>query len=162
MAQGTAAKKKKTSQETTNKDLIRRLIEEMWNKGNLDAADQYLAAGYVEHSSTPGEQGKGYNKKVGPEGMKDFVRMFRRAFPDITFSILQMVAEGEKVAVHVKGVGTHQGELMGLPPTGKQVVVTGAAIHRIADGKIVESDEFVDKMGLRMQLGVPEMGIMKA
>jgi len=88
--------------------------------------------------------------------------MFRGAFPDIHFTIEHIIAEGDDVAVHLKGTGTHNGPLMGLAPTGKHVTITGAAIHRLAGGRIVETYEFVDKMGLRQQLGNPEMGAMTA
>jgi len=139
-----------------NKNIVRRFVQEVWNEGKLEVADEVLAADYIEYPSTPDD-----SKPVepcGPDGMKRFVQMFLSAFPDMTFTIEHMVAEGDKVAVHLVGQGTHKGELHGLPPTGKRVRVGGAAIHRIEGDKIVETYQVVDRLSLREQLGAPEMG----
>jgi steroid delta-isomerase-like uncharacterized protein len=139
-----------------NKNIVRRFVQEVWNEGKLEVADEVLAADYIEHPSTPDDSKK--DEPTGPDGMKRFVQMFRNAFPDITFTIEHMVAEGDKVAIHLVGQGTHQGELHGLPPTGKHVRIGGAAIHRIQDDKIVETYQVVDRLSLREQLGAPQMG----
>ena len=139
-----------------NKDLVRRFVQEVWNAGRLDVADEVLAANYIEHPSTPDDSKK--EEPTGPDGMKQFVMMFRNAFPDMTFTIEHIVAEGDKVAIHLVGRGTHKGDLRGLPPTGKRVTIGGAAIHRIQDGKIVETYQVVDRLSLREQLGAPQMG----
>jgi steroid delta-isomerase-like uncharacterized protein len=139
-----------------NKNIVRRFVQEVWNEGKLEVADEVLAADYIEHPSTPDESKK--EEPTGPDGMKRFVAMFRNAFPDITFTIEHMVAEDDKVAIHLVGQGTHRGELHGLPPTGKHVRIGGAAIHRIQDDKIVETYQVVDRLSLREQLGAPQMG----
>ena len=139
-----------------NKNIVRRFVQEVWNEGKLEVADEVLAADYIEHPSTPDDSKK--DEPTGPDGMKRFVQMFRNAFPDITFVIEHMVAEEDKVAIHLVGQGTHQGELHGLPPTGKHVRIGGAAIHRIQDDKIVETYQVVDRLSLREQLGAPQMG----
>ena len=139
-----------------NKKIVRRFVQEVWNEGKLEVADEVLAADYIEHPSTPDDSKK--DEPTGPDGMKRFVQMFRNAFPDITFVIEHMVAEEDKVAIHLVGQGTHQGELHGLPPTGKHVRIGGAAIHRIQDDKIVETYQVVDRLSLREQLGAPQMG----
>ena len=139
-----------------NKNIVRRFVQEVWNEGKLEVADEVLAADYIEHPSTPDDSKK--DEPTGPDGMKRFVKMFRNAFPDITFAIEHMVAEDDKVAIHLVGQGTHQGELHGLPPTGKHVRIGGAAIHRIKDEKIVETYQVVDRLSLREQLGAPQMG----
>jgi steroid delta-isomerase-like uncharacterized protein len=139
-----------------NKNIVRRFVQEVWNEGKLEVADEVLAADYIEHPSTPDDSKK--DEPTGPDGMKRFVGMFRNAFPDIVFSIEHMVAEDDKVAIHLVGEGTHQGELHGLPPTGKHVRIGGAAIHRIQDDKIVETYQVVDRLSLREQLGAPQMG----
>lgn len=139
-----------------NKEIVRRFVQEVWNDGNLDVADEVLDANYIEHPSTPDASKK--EEPTGPDGMKRFVKMFRGAFPDINFTIEHMLAEGDKVAIHLVGRGTHLGELHGLPPSGKRIAVGGAAIHRIADDKIVETYQVVDRLSLREQLGAPEMG----
>lgn len=139
-----------------NKFLVRRFVEDMWNAGNLDVADEVLAANYVEHPSSPDESRD--DEPTGPDGMKQFVRMFKGAFPDMEFTIDHMVAEGDKVAVQLTGRGTHKGDLRDLAPTGKRVTIGGAAIHRIEDNKIVETYQVVDRLSLREQLGAPQMG----
>jgi steroid delta-isomerase-like uncharacterized protein len=94
--------------------------------------------------------------------MKRFIQMFRQSFPDLIFTIELIVAENDLVAVHLTARGTHLGELRGLPPTGKRVSIGGAAIHRIEQGKIVETYQVVDRLSLREQLGAPEMGEIDA
>ena len=139
-----------------NKEIVRRFVKEVWNDGRLDVADDVLAANYIEHPSTPDSSKK--DEPHGPDVMKRFVQMFRGAFPDMIFTIEHMVAEDDKVAIHLVGRGTHQGELHGLPATGKRVTIGGAAIHRIEDNKIVETYQVVDRLSLREQLGAPQMG----
>jgi len=144
------------SQVERNKLLVRRFVDEMWNEGALDVADEVLAADYIEHPSTPDEAKPA--EPCGPEGMKRFVRMFRHAFPDMKFSVEHMVAEGDKVAIHLVGRGTHLGELHGMAPTGRPVRIGGAAIHRIENGKIAETYQVVDRLSMREQIGAPQMG----
>ena len=139
-----------------NKEIVRRFVTEVWNEGKLDVADEVLASDYIEHPSTPDDSKK--EEPEGPGSMKRFVMMFRNAFPDIIFTIEHMVAEGDKVAIHLVGRGTHHGDLHGLTATGKRVTIGGAAIHRIQDGKIAETYQVVDRLSLREQLGAPEMG----
>lgn len=83
-----------------------------------------------------------------------FTGMFMSAFPDTKMTVEQQIAEGDKVVTRWKAQGTHKGELMGIPPTGKQVTVTGISIERIVGGMIVESWEEFDQMGMMQQLGV--------
>jgi steroid delta-isomerase-like uncharacterized protein len=145
-----------SNQTKRNKEIVQRFVKEVWNEGKLDVADEVLAANYIEHPSTPNDAKPA--EPHGPDVMKRFVQMFRSAFPDMIFTIEHMVAEGDKVAVHLVGRGTHEGELHGLPPTGKRVAIGGAAIHRIEDNKIVETYQVVDRLSLREQLGAPQMG----
>lgn len=140
-----------------NKFLVRRFVEDVWNAGKLDVADEVLAANYIEHPSSPDES-RMDDEPTGPDGMKQFVRMFKGAFPDMTFTIDHIVAEGDKVAVQLTGRGTHKGDLRDLAPTGRRVTIGGAAIHRIEDNKIVETYQVVDRLSLREQLGAPQMG----
>lgn len=139
-----------------NKVLVRRFVEEVWNAGKLDVADEVLAWNYIEHPSSPDESGK--EEPTGPDGMKQFVTMFRKAFPDMKFTIDHIVAEADKVAIQLTGRGTHKGDLRDLSPTGKRVTIGGAAIHLIKDNKIVETYQVVDRLSLREQLGAPQMG----
>ena len=115
-----------------NKALARRVIEEMFNKGNLDVADELIAQDYVDHDQAMPED------IHGPEGFKDYVSMYRSAFPDLHIQIEDQIAEGDKVVTRWTGTGTHEGELAGIAPTDNQVTLPGMEIVRISDGKLVE------------------------
>ena len=131
-----------------NKALVRRVFEQMFNEGNLDVADELLAPGYVDHDpSLPQDV-------HGPEGFKEYVGMYRAAFPDLHVQIQDQLAEGDRVATRWTGTGTHNGELAGITPTGKQVTLPGMEIVRIANGKLVEGWEGYDSGTLMRQLGV--------
>ena len=130
-----------------NKAIARRWGEEVWGKGSLDAIDELLAADIIFNYPPPG---------VAPnrEAYKQTVTMFQVALPDIQYTVEDMVAEGDRVAVRWTGRGTHKGEFMGIPPTGKPVTITGISILRIAGGKIVEEWTEDDILGVLQQLGV--------
>ena len=131
-----------------NKAIVRRVYEEIINQGNWAVVDELTSPNYVAHDP-------GFPQTVrGPEGLKQYFTVFRTAFPDTHITIEDMVAEGDTIAVRHTYRGTHQGDLMGMPPTGKQVTVTGIVIHRIANGKFVESWVNADNLGLMQQLGV--------
>ncbi len=130
-----------------NKALIRRAYEEILNQNNLSVADEIVAADCVLHIPP-------YPDIHTLEGYKQFVTTNSTAFPDGQYTIEELIAEGDKVAVRWTTLGTHTGEFMGLPPTGKQVKVTAIVIDRIAEGKIVEEWANVDFLGLMQQLGV--------
>ena len=130
-----------------NKALLRRFIEEVANKGNLAVIDEIISADVVDHNPQPGQPS-------GREGVKQNFNMFRTAFPDLHITIDDMVAEGDKVAARMTMRGTHRGELMGIPPTGKQVVFSSIEIDRFSGGQCVDHWEQADIMGLMQQLGV--------
>ena len=130
-----------------NKALMRRELEEVWNKHNPDAVDEFYAPDLVNHSAPPGMP----NDR---EGFKAFVGMNLGAFPDVKVTIDILVAEGDKVISRWTGTGTHTGELMGIPATGKRIEMTGITIVSVADGKIAEFWMESDQMGLMQQLGV--------
>ena len=130
-----------------NKSISRRVQEEAFNQGNLAVIDELVAADYVDHDLPPGFPD-------GPEGYKQLVAMYRAAFPDVQMTIEDVIADGDKVALRWTATGTHQGELMGIPPTNKQVTVTGMDINRLAGGKIAEHWGNFDQMGMMQQLGV--------
>ncbi len=138
----------------TNKAIVRRYTEEVWNAGDLDVLSELMSADVVHHEATMEHQ-----LPRGLEAHKQAIRIYRTAFPDLR-SVHQIeVAEGDKVAVLFRVTGTHQGELMGIPPTGKKVEFTGINIHRFADGKIVETWWAWDALGLLQQLGaIPAPG----
>jgi predicted ester cyclase len=132
-----------------SKEIVRRLGEEPW-QGNLDVIDELADAGYVGHDpATPVE---------GREGLKQFIKDFKSAYPDGSVTIDQQLAEGDLVTSRWTGRGTHRGELMGIAPTGKQVTVTGITISRLKGGKVVEEWTNWDTLGMLQQLGaVPAM-----
>ena len=129
-----------------NKALEHRVFEEIWNQGLLDVADEVFAPEAILHLGTDEVQ--------GPEGFKQYVAGYRAAIPDIHWTVEDQIAEGDIVVTRLTGTGTHQGELMGIPPTGKSVTATAIATVRIVGGKIQDSWSSWDAMGLMQQLGV--------
>ncbi|MBI3859846.1 MAG: ester cyclase [Thaumarchaeota archaeon] len=129
-----------------NKAIIRRMIEEVWNNKNLAAVDEVVAADCIGHPPTGIEA-------RGSEGVKQNVTRFCTAFPDLHWTIEDMIAEGDKVVIRNTFRGTHQGEFLGIAPTGKQVMVTATGTYRLKDGKIAEGWVNQDLLGLLQQLG---------
>ena len=134
-----------------NKALVRRCIDEM-DKGNWAIFDELLVRDYVYHMS-------GRPKPLTREESEQLARAVRAAFPDGRMTVEDMIAEGDKVVTRYTSRGTHKGDFMGIPATGKEIVVTGIVISRIAKGKIAEDWEEFDGVGLFQQLGViPPIG----
>ena len=129
-----------------NKAKVRRIIEEVWNRGNLAILDELIAPNCVFHDPR--------STLHGPEGIKRYVMMYRIAFPDVHFTIDDLIAEGERVVIRWTVTGTHKGELQGIAPTGKHVTVTGMVMSRFAKGKVEEDWINFDALGLLQQLGV--------
>jgi steroid delta-isomerase-like uncharacterized protein len=139
-----------------NKTNVRRLFEEVWNKGNVRVADELFAPTYIHNDSSTPDEGR------GPEGEKKRVTLYRNAFPDIRLTIEDITAEGETVVARWSCRGTHKGDFNGIAPTGKQVNITGISIARFTNGKMTEGFVNWDALGLMQQLGVvPEMGRAK-
>jgi predicted ester cyclase len=131
-----------------NKALFRRLMEEVFDRGNISLIDELFAPDFVEHEELPP------GIAAGSEGVKQMSTMFRSAFPDFKATIDDMIAEGDKVVVRGTWSGTHKGEFMGIAPTGKRVSFGVIDIVRIAGGKFVEHWGQMDNMGMMQQLGV--------
>ena len=131
-----------------NKAIIRRLIDEVWNQRRLEIVEEIVAPDAVIHSPTVPDLSR------GPEGAKQYLRLFWTAFPNLKVTTDDMVAEGDKVALRWSARGTHQGRLMGIEPTGRQMTITGQAIYQIAAGKIKEDWINADALGMLQQLGV--------
>jgi steroid delta-isomerase-like uncharacterized protein len=129
------------------RDLAVRFTEKAWNEGQLDLIDELFAADYVGHDAPRPEP------VHGREGMKDFLRMYRVAFSDAHITLDDIIVQGDKVVTRWTGRGTHDGDLMGIAPTGKPVVFTGIRIFRVADGQIAEGWVNWDTFGLMRQLG---------
>jgi steroid delta-isomerase-like uncharacterized protein len=140
-----------------NKNVVRRLFEEVWNKGSMPVADELFAPTYTHHDSSTPDAGR------GPESEKKRATLYRAAFPDIRLAIEDIIAEGETVTARWSCRGTHKGDLNGIAPTGKQFSISGMSIARFANGKMVEGWVNWDALGLMQQLGVvAELGKAKA
>jgi len=130
-----------------NKTAVRNFIEEVWNRGNLALLDEVYAPDYVYY-------GPGGQEIKGPEGFKQAVETYRAAFPDLHCTVEDQLAEGDKVATRWILRGTHKGELMGAPPTGNKVVMSGTVIHRFEGDRMAEARDMWDSLSFMQQLGV--------
>jgi steroid delta-isomerase-like uncharacterized protein len=141
------------SAEEENKALVRRYAEEVLNRKNLDLLDEIFAPGFVLHGADP-------DQVSGVEDLKQFFVMLHSGFPNFQVTIEDLfAAEGEKVVLRFTFRGTHQGEFMGIAPTGKQVTMSGIDIFGVADGKIAELWNEEDVLGMMRQIGaIPEPG----
>ena len=129
-----------------------RKLYELLNAGDIEGFGALLADDFVEHEETPG---------LAPtrEGVMAFFRMYRAAFPNLRFDLEDVVASGDKVVTRARATGTHQGELMGIPPTGKDVDVQLIDIMRFNDdGLVAEHWGVVDMLAMMQQLGVVPEG----
>ena len=126
----------------SNKAVIQRFVAEVWNAGNLAAADELVHPDY----EIPGVG-------LGPEAVKRNVTTLRAAFPDLEWTIEQMLAEGDWVAVRLTMRGTHDGHLFGFAPTGKPVTMKEQAFWQVVDGRLRALWAVGDALGLRILLG---------
>jgi predicted ester cyclase len=115
-----------------NKAISRRADEELFDRGNFKVADELFASNFVYHDPLSGEDWH------GPRSVKQYAAMMRAAFPDLYYTVEDQVAEGDKEVTRYAAGGTHQGELMGIAPTGERVELTGISIMRINGDKIEE------------------------
>jgi steroid delta-isomerase-like uncharacterized protein len=131
-----------------NKGIVRRYFEECLNQGNMETIEELIAPTYVSHYPA------GYDLGGGPDDVKQIVSSVRRGFPNVHFTIEDFISQGEKVVARWTFHGTHDGNFMGVASTGKEVVVAGVAVYRIADEKIEEVWLSWDVFGLLKQLEV--------
>ena len=131
-----------------NRQLVRRALEEISARGDLDVADELVHPDFVDHEPAHPHQ------PTGPASVKQTVQRLRSAFGDLRFEIEDEIAEGDKVVQRVVMSGWHVGPLMGFAPTGKEFAVGHIYIWRIADGKIVDHWGSRDDLGLVQQLGL--------
>jgi steroid delta-isomerase-like uncharacterized protein len=135
-----------------NKAIVRRFWG-VWEEGNIDLVDELLAPDYVNHTPATPDQ------PTGPEGVKGVVAMFRSAMPDLRVIIEDTIAEGDKVAVRYTLKGTHEGELFGVPPTGKRLSIKSIAVERVSEGRIRDHWRVTESLDMMQQLCVvPEPG----
>jgi steroid delta-isomerase-like uncharacterized protein len=128
-----------------NKQTVRRLIDEFWNKQNFDVADQMFAPDAVYQTD-------GVTQSYAE--VKAAFMQTRHAFPDMQVSIDDLLAEGDKVALRWTARGTHKNEFIGIAPTNRQVTMTGLTIYRFSDGRIVQAWNNSDSLGMLRQLGL--------
>jgi len=126
----------------------RRLVDEVYNKGQVDVLGEILGPGYVGNDPALPEPIQ------GASGERELVTAYRNAFPDLEVAIEDMIAAGDKVVTRWTARGTHRGALWGIEPTGKEVTITGIGIARVDDGRIVEAWTNWDTLGFLQQLGV--------
>src|SRR3954454_22001465 len=133
-----------------NKELVRRLFDDILNGGNLELVDEVLAPNYLNHfgSMPPADR----------DTFKRLLPLYPASFPDVHMSIEDMLAEGDRVTVRFTMRGTHEAEFMGMPPTHKQISMSGMAFFRVADGRIVEEFINEDLLGMMQQLSGPAAG----
>lgn len=127
-----------------NKAIVARLWEEIWNQGRLEAADALVSDDFVLRLPT--------GEFHGPAGLKTWVDLIRAGLPDVRFTVEQSLAEGDSVVNRWSAKATHTGELLGIPPTGNPVTMTGTSIFRVANGKILEDRAAEDILGLLQQI----------
>ncbi len=129
------------------KAIVRRVNDEVWSRGRLDVIDELIADEFVATVIGAPEQIR------GPQGFREFVVMYRKAFPDLRITIDEQIAEGESVVTRWTATGTHEGELMGMAATGKQATTAGINVNRVSGGKLVEGWGLFDQLGLLQQIG---------
>ncbi len=135
-----------------NKAAVERFGGEAFNNGDLSSSEELIAPDIVDHDPAPGQA-------PGREGIEQFVNTIRTAFPDLETTIDEMIGEGDYVAFRYTIEGTHQGEFMGVAPTGKRVSVTAMEMLRFADGKMVDRWGNTDQLGILQQIGaLPPIG----
>ncbi len=130
-----------------NANLVREFIDDVLNRGNVESTGKYFHEDVLEQAPFPG-QGPGLS------GVKDLLRGFLVAFPDMHWSVEEQIEEGDKVVSRFVWSGTHRGEFLGVAATGRSVSVWGIAIDRFVDGKIKDTRIIMDALGLMAQMGV--------
>lgn len=132
----------------SDKQVVTRIYDEVFSQGAVDVVDEVVSADAIDHSPPP------FPVDDVREGLKQFTRLMRAAFPDLRVAVNDMVAEDGKVAVYYTVHGTHQGDFMGIPATGARVSVDGFDLIRVEDGICTEHWGVWDNAALMEQLGV--------
>lgn len=134
-----------------NKDVVRRYLEDGWNEAAHELVAELVVPEAPHHDPTLSD------RPDGPAGRRQSIQVYHTVCPDVHISIEEMVAETDLVAVRWLGRGTHEGELMGIEPTGTEIEVAGMSINRVSEGQIAETLEVYDTLGLLQQIGaIPE------
>ena len=135
----------------TNKAIVQRYYDQVWNNGRLDLVEEYIAEDFHEDNgpNIPGLNGR--------DALKAIIGGIRASLPDFQITLHDVVAEGDKVVTRSTFTATHQGELFGVPATGKQLSVSGSAIFCLENARIVQLWNFNDNLSMMQQLGVVPM-----
>jgi len=134
-----------------NKALVRQFYDEVFNTGNVEHLDKYIAADAIDHEVAPGKP----DPQPCQASVKEFLSVFRKAFPDLKVKVEDIIAEGDKVVARCTMTGTHKGEFMGMPATGKAFSIQFIDVIRLKGGKCVEHWGSSDNAGIMQQLGNP-------
>jgi steroid delta-isomerase-like uncharacterized protein len=129
----------------SNKHVVSRIWDEIWNLGELDACFQVFSADYFGHLPMMDVH--------GPEEFRKLVRAYRSAYPDVHLTVEDIFGVGDKMAVRWTSRGTHLGEMMGVPPSGNKIEIMGISLFRVQDGKVVEEWEGFDTLTMMQQIG---------
>lgn len=132
------------SREVESKNLIRRYVE-TWNKGDIEGLSQFWARDMIHHTRT---------KKQGFDEVKQIVKDFAKAFPDLQFRLDDIIAEGDRVATRMIAHATHLGAYMGVPPSGKKVSCAVMGVARVVGDKIAEHWGVTDELAIMAQIGL--------
>lgn len=130
-----------------NKAVIRKFIDDVLNQNLMERADDLVVEDFVELDPFPGQ-------RAGREGLKEVLGGMRSAFPDMHWVVEEMVAEGDTVVTRFTWTGTHRAAFLGVPATGRNVVVKGVVIDELAGGRMSKSRILMDTLGMMQQLGV--------
>lgn len=128
-----------------NVKAVSRIWVEIWNQGLLATCDEVFAPGYIGHLPLMDVK--------GPEEFKQLVSAYRNAYPDVHLTVEDVFADGDRVAVRWTSRGTHQGSIMGIPPSGNKVEVMGISLFRMANGQVAEEWEGFDTLKMMQQIG---------
>jgi len=131
---------------TANKDLVRRFYKEVYVDWNMALVDEAVSPRFISHDWP--ESGP-----TGPQAFKDYYAAIRRAVPDARYEVDDLIAEGDRVVVRWRLLGTHEGEFQGIAPTGRAITLEGIAIYRVDDGKLMERWVVSDLHGVLEQIG---------
>ena len=134
-----------------NKAVVRRLIDEVFNQGNISVVDDLATPGFIEHEDLPP------GMPAGREGVKMLTSAMHGAFPDFHAAIEDLIAEGDKVVLRMTWKGTQKGEFLGIPASGKHLDITVIDILGFRDGKIVDHWGLMDNARMMQQLGAMPM-----
>lgn len=129
----------------------RLMVQEVWSRGDLDLIDDLVTEDYVQYDAALPEPVR------GPEALKETVAMFRDGTPDLTKTINETIVDGDTVVIPYTATGTHEGEILGVAPTGTEIEVDGIFIYRVEDGRLTEGTDLWDAFGLLRQIDALSM-----